>query len=135
MKLQEILQEDVMIRLSCWIGAMGCRVTDKALKKPGEGVVVPVGKASLVKCYPTAEREGGRELDRLVFQNAAPGLLGHFHPEDVEADCAPTLDEILFGRERREGGSARRRRPGRSMLAPANSSAGGADAVRDALVS
>jgi len=128
-----------MIRLSCWIGAIGCRVTDKASKKSGEGVVIQVGKASLVKCYPTAEREGGREggreLDRLAFQNAAPGLLGHFHPEDVEADCVPSLDEILFGRERREGDSARYGRGGRSVLNPTGSAARGADAVRDALVS
>jgi hypothetical protein len=132
--LQEILQEDIMIRLSCWIGAMGCGVTGKALRKSGEGTVVQVGQASLVDCRPTAEGQRAREIDSLAFPNVAPGLLDFFHAGDAEADCAATLDEILFGRERREDGGARRRRAGRSMPAPSGSPARGAEAVRDALV-
>lgn len=119
-----------MIRLSCWIGAMGCRVTDPVVKKPGEAT----GEASLLKCYPVAEGERGLEMDTLAFPNAAPALLGHFHPEDTDADRAPTLDEILFGRERREGCGAHRRLGGRSMFPPAGSSERVAAAVHDALV-
>jgi hypothetical protein len=68
--LREIFQEDVMIRLSCWIGAKGCG---------------------------GAKREAGPDVSGVAFPSAAPGLLEHFHP--AEAEHVYSLDELLFGPE------------------------------------
>jgi hypothetical protein len=85
-----------MIRLSCWIGGVGCVPIDQLLvedeEQAKEQALAPVMPASPVKRCIDADIDvkPGVELPRFV--NASSMLAQHFHPADEEGESS--LDEI-----------------------------------------
>ena len=82
-----------MIRLSCWIGVMGCAVGGKVFAS--DVVVDPVPALSPMKRFVTADVDESGGLSRQEFANAAPKLARYFHLVDLDEDGEASLDEIL----------------------------------------
>lgn len=111
-----------MIRLSCWIGGVGCAPIDQILVEDREQALAPVMPASPVKRCIDADIDvkPGVELPRFV--NASSRLAQHFHPADEEGESS--LDEIReTWRKCRDKLMARRMQdcPGSSGNAPRKS--------------
>ncbi len=84
-----------MIRLSCWIGVMGCVLGGKALAEEGAVAVPPPVKLSPIKRFVEADMDNSGGLSREEFANAAPKLERYFHLVDADGDGEASLDEVL----------------------------------------
>lgn len=83
-----------MIRLSCWIGGVGCVLGDQALADHGERSPAPVMPTASVRRCIDADIDSSGGPDRPRFVNAAPRLARHFHQLNAE-DAESSLDEIV----------------------------------------
>jgi hypothetical protein len=67
-----------MIRLSCWIGVMGCVIGGKALAGDMDQGVVPFARISPVKPQAIGDENQGGGPKAVELVNAAPRLIGFF---------------------------------------------------------
>ncbi len=84
-----------MIRLSCWIGVMGCAIGGKAVAGEVDQSLLPTLQSSPMKRFVDADVDESGSLNRREFANAAPKLARYFHLVDLDEDGEASLDEIM----------------------------------------
>ncbi len=84
-----------MIRLSCWIGVMGCAIGGKAVAGEVDQSVPLTLQSSPMKRFVDADVDESGSLNRQEFANAAPKLARYFHLVDLDEDGEASLDEIM----------------------------------------
>lgn len=84
-----------MIRLSCWIGGVGCALVDNELAEDRNQSMSPVMQTSPVKRCIDADIEVSGGFDLRRFENAASRLARHFRVVDAGEKGESSVDEIL----------------------------------------
>ena len=84
-----------MIRLSCWIGGVGCAIDDKALVGDLDQSLSPVMQTSPVKRCIDADIDASGDCGQRRFMNVAPRLARYFHSVDSDEEGESSLGEIM----------------------------------------